>query len=172
MIPKGLQIFEYSFSIPIPEGYPLTTKGNKSAMSELTIKSRKSDITVKVEYSFPPTVADAVVKYGEDVVLNRFNRQVSQELRAVVSRQAENAVEAKAKGKDAPKGAEKNPQIAASKAAMAFKPTVTSGTSKAARTIDKALSGLTEEERALVLNALNASAVTDFSGLGDSLASD
>jgi len=139
-------------------------------MSEVKIKSRKLDLEVSVNYEFATKVADAVASYGEDVVLNRFNRQINQELRAAVTRQveadAERASKKPAKGEAKPAAA--NPQGVATASAASFRPTLTSGTSRAVKTIDKALAGLTEEEKALVMKALGTSI---GNGGGDPLAS-
>ena len=112
-------------------------------MSEMEIKSRKIKKAVKVIYVFPTTIAEAVSKYGEDLVFNRFDRQIKQEFRAAVIRSMEAALKAKS-----------NVQDAATKAAGGFSPDVRSHATRATKTISKALENLNAEERALVLAAL------------------
>jgi len=146
------------------EGYSFTTKGNKT-MATMKIVSRKCDLTVQVEYLFPESVAGAVSTFGEEVVLNRINRQFGQELRATVLRQIE--YNAKASSKKPKKGKEKvksDPQGVATKAAADFEPTLFSEATRATKTIFRALDSLTEAERTQVLEALNASGATGNSG--------
>ena len=113
-------------------------------MSSMIVKNRKNKISVEVEYTFPNTLEEAVEKYGEEVVLNRFIRQINQELRALVIRKAIEAKEAKG-----------DVEAAAKEAAESFEPSLPrSGAAKAAKTIQKALSGMSEEEAALVLQAI------------------
>lgn len=121
-------------------------------MSKLQIKCRKSDTTVEVQYEFPESVGDACEMYSEEVVLNRFTRQISQELRATVIRSVEAL---KHEDGTPPANVRKAINKAARDAAASFSPSITSGTSRAVKTIDKALQGLSEEERALVMKALS-----------------
>ena len=125
-------------------------------MSSIVIKNAKTKTEITVQYSFPTKVSEAIERYGEDVVFNRFSRQINQELRASVTRSVEAHITKCKKDK-----VRVTPQAAADAAAANFKPSLTSGTTKAARTIDKALSGLSEEERAQVLKALNATSGGD-----------
>lgn len=112
-------------------------------MSTLEIKNRKGTIEVKVQYTFPTTVAQAISLYGEDVVHNRLLRQINQELRATVLRAAEAAKESN-----------ESIQDAAEDAVASFSPTVVTEAARAVKQASKALEGLTEEARNLVLKAL------------------
>ena len=113
-------------------------------MSKMIVKNRNHKIEVEVSYTFPSTLEEAIEKYGEDIVLNRFTRQINQELRALVIRKAIEAKEAK-----------EDVVAAANEAAESFAPGIPrSGAAKAAKTIQRALSGLSEEEAALVMQAI------------------
>ncbi len=125
-------------------------------MSQIVIKNAKTKTELTVGYNFPAKVSDAVEMYGEEVVFNRFMRQINQELRASVTRSVEAHIAKCKNDKD-----KADPQSAAQAAASNFKPSITSGTSKAVRTIDKALGNLSEEDRAAVLKALNATSGGD-----------
>ncbi len=150
-------------TLPLTEDTILTQK-EPTTMSTMTIKNKKHKLELTVEYNFPTTVADAVTMFGEEVVFSRVNRQLQQELRASVIRQVETAL-----GK---KGAKKSDaQAVATAAAAGFKPDVRSGTGRAVKTIDKALAGLSDEERAMVLAALLPSAGPNGGGIIDALAS-
>ena len=124
-------------------------------MSNVTIKGRKGGSELNVSYEFPKTLGQAVSMFGEEVVLNRLNRQVGQELRASVIRQVNTNAEAAAKKvKKGETPVPLDPSGVAKLAAANFKPTLTSGTTRAVKTIDKALASLTDEDRAQVLKAL------------------
>ena len=113
-------------------------------MSIMKIKNRKNDIEIEVEYEFPTTIEEASDKYGEEVILNRFNRQINQEIRALVIR---NVILAKENGQDIDKVAKDS--------VKSFIPTVgTSSTVKAAKQIRKALNGLSAEEQAIIMKAI------------------
>ncbi len=81
--------------------------------------------------------------YGEDIVFNRFKRQISQELRASVIRSMTTAQKNK-----------KPLQAAADAAAAGFKPEVTSGATRALKAMYKSLENLDSTERETVLKAL------------------
>lgn len=133
----------------------------------MEIKNKKHNITVEVEYTFPESVNEAENTFSSEVVLNRFNRQLNQELRACVTRKIETEIDRKIDKGD-PK--RRKSQDVASEAARTFKPTMTSSTSRATKTIDKALAGLSEEQRANVLAALTgntAGAAEDFGAVVD-----
>ncbi len=124
-------------------------------MSTVTVKSKELKKKVTVEYKFPSTIADAISMYGEDIVFNRFYRQISQELRASVIRAMTTAAKAK-----------KSVEAAANEAAATFSPEVNTHATRAIKSIDKALGNLSNEERSLVLKALNT-VEADVGGQGE-----
>ena len=115
-------------------------------MSKMEVEHKKSGIKVSVDYGFAQNLDEAVRMYGEEVVLDRMNRQINTELRNRVSKAAQLAKTKKA-----------NPQAAAEAACATFAPSVTSDANRAAKGLEKLLDGLSPEVRAQVLAGASTS---------------